>query len=90
MPVILLPLPTCLPACQCSPDTLLHFDVPAAHCCPVTVAGLQIKNLDASALRASFAMLEQHFPERILDIWMLEAPTIFWGLWKLVSPFIDP
>ncbi|KAI3429661.1 hypothetical protein D9Q98_005746 [Chlorella vulgaris] len=54
------------------------------------LSGLQIKNLDASALRASFAMLEQHFPERILDIWMLEAPTIFWGLWKLVSPFIDP
>ncbi len=58
--------------------------------CPVTAAGLQIKNLDASALRASFAMLDQHFPERILDIWMLEAPTIFWGLWTLVSPFIDP
>lgn len=23
----------------------------------------------------------QHFPERIQDIFMYEAPTIFWGLW---------
>lgn len=53
------------------------------------LAGLQIKNLDAAALRASFTMLEQHFPERVVEIWMLEAPTIFWGIWKLVSPFID-
>jgi hypothetical protein len=77
-------------------------------------AGLQLKNLDATALRASFSILEQvgaaqpavrpgggvpagtlrltrrragpplcpqHFPERIHDIFMYEAPTIFWGLW---------
>lgn len=31
----------------------------------------------------------QHFPERMLAVWMLDAPTIFWGLWKIVEPFVD-
>ncbi len=35
------------------------------------LAGLQIKNLDAVALRASFAMLEQHFPERVVEVSIL-------------------
>ncbi|KAL4447465.1 hypothetical protein ABPG75_004684 [Micractinium tetrahymenae] len=53
------------------------------------LGGLRVKNLDATALRASFTMLAQHFPERMLGVWMLDAPTIFWGLWKLVEPFVD-
>lgn len=53
------------------------------------LGGLQVKNLDATALRASFTMLAQHFPERMLAVWMLDAPTIFWGLWKIVEPFVD-
>ncbi|KAL4434601.1 hypothetical protein ABPG77_002724 [Micractinium sp. CCAP 211/92] len=53
------------------------------------LGGLQVKNLDATALRASFTMLAQHFPERMLSVWMLDAPTIFWGLWKIVEPFVD-
>ena len=36
----------------------------------------------AVALRASFTMLATRFPERMAVVWMLEAPTIFWGLWK--------
>lgn len=27
---------------------------------------------------------------RLAKLWMYEAPTMFWGLWQLVSPFIDP
>ena len=29
---------------------------------------LQLRNLDSAALRASFSMLEQHFPERVAEI----------------------
>ncbi|PSC75080.1 CRAL TRIO domain-containing [Micractinium conductrix] len=53
------------------------------------LAGLKLANLDATALRASFTMLAQHYPERMSAVWMLEVPTIFWGIWKLVEPFID-
>ena len=34
---------------------------------------LQVRNLDASALRASFSILNHHFPERINTIYMWEV-----------------
>lgn len=27
---------------------------------------------------------------RLGKLWMYEAPTMFWGIWQLVSPFVDP
>jgi hypothetical protein len=50
---------------------------------------LALKNLDAAGLRSCFAVLKDHFPERIQRIVMLDAPIIFYGLWKIVSPLID-
>ena len=45
--------------------------------------GLEMKNLDAGALRSCFSLLNLGFPERVLAIYMVDAPTIFWGLWKV-------
>lgn len=55
----------------------------------VTVAGLRMKNLDVGALQAVFEVLQQHYPERLGELWFLNAPFIFWGLWRVVSPFIQ-
>lgn len=35
-------------------------------------------------------MLQQHFPESLSELWFLNAPFIFWGLWRVVKPFIQP
>lgn len=51
---------------------------------------LSLKNLDAAGLRSCFTVLKDHFPERIQRIIMLDAPILFYGLWKIVSPLIDP
>ena len=34
-------------------------------------------------------LLQNQYPERLAQLWFLNAPGIFWGLWKMVSPFID-
>ena len=53
------------------------------------LAGLRMKNLDVGALQAVFEVLQQHYPERLGELWFLNAPFIFWGLWRVVSPFIQ-
>jgi hypothetical protein len=47
-------------------------------------------NLDAKALQAVFEVLQQHFPESLSELWFLNTPMLFYGLWKVVSPFIQP
>lgn len=51
---------------------------------------LRWANLDRHALSACFSVLTAAFPERVRCIYMLDAPFIFDGLWRVVSPFIDP
>jgi hypothetical protein len=41
-------------------------------------------------LKNIFALLQQHYVEHLDRLFMVNASTIFWGLWKIVSPFIDP
>eukprot|EP00898_Chlorokybus_atmophyticus_P007220 jgi/Chlat1/749/Chrsp104S00024 len=53
------------------------------------LAGLSYSNLDLQALKAVFPTMELHYPERLGTLWFVNAPIIFWGLWKLVYPFVD-
>lgn len=33
-------------------------------------------------------MLKMHYPERLDAFWFLNAPTIFWALWRVVGPMV--
>lgn len=55
----------------------------------VDMANVGYSNLDAAVLRACFAILQEYYPERMHAVWFYDAPTIFWGTWKLVTPFLD-
>lgn len=58
--------------------------------CLFDLSGIGLGNLDAKALQAVFEVLQQHFPESLSELWFLNTPMLFYGLWKVVSPFIQP
>jgi len=58
-------------------------------CCLFDLSGLMLKNLDVKVLTAIFELLQKHYPERLGMLWFVNAPFIFWAVWRVVSPLIE-
>jgi len=43
---------------------------------------------ESRVLAGIFDMLKLHYPERLDAFWFLNAPTIFWALWRFVGPMV--
>ncbi|GIL65657.1 hypothetical protein Vafri_19234 [Volvox africanus] len=52
--------------------------------------GLKASNCDLATLRNVFDLLQNHYPERLHTLWLYNAPVVFYGIYKMVYPFIDP
>ncbi|GAQ78403.1 hypothetical protein KFL_000120490 [Klebsormidium nitens] len=52
------------------------------------LTGIGYKNMDTGALRFLFDFLQGFYPERLGFLIMLNAPSAFGMVWKVVSPFI--
>ena len=52
--------------------------------------GASMENMDVAGLKQIFGLLQSHFPERLARMVFLDPPVIFWGVWRVVSPFVDP
>ena len=52
--------------------------------------GASMENMDVAGLKQIFGLLQSHFPERLGRMVFLDPPVIFWGVWRVVSPFVDP
>ena len=70
----------------------------ARHCPPLRHSLFQGSRLQlpvpilavtAPSLNRCLLVLQGQFPERLSQLWFLNAPFIFWGLWRIVSPFIE-
>jgi CRAL/TRIO domain len=48
-----------------------------------------VSDAAAPRLHQCLLLLQGQFPERLSQLWFLNAPFIFWGLWRIVSPFIE-
>ncbi|GFH10474.1 CRAL-TRIO domain-containing protein, partial [Haematococcus lacustris] len=46
-----------------------------------------MKNVDLSALKDIFTLLQNHYVERLHKLYFYDPPAIFMALWKVVSPF---
>ena len=52
--------------------------------------GISVDSLDAPALKSIFELLQAHFPERLARMTFVDAPMMFYAVWRVVCPFIDP
>ena len=60
-------------------------------CCIFNMSGVKIsKNVDINFLRGVFDLLQTHFPETLSRLYFIDAPLLFLGVWKCVTPFIQP
>ena len=42
-----------------------------------------------SYIKELISLVQNHFPERLLHVFILNAPYIFQGIWAIISPLID-
>lgn len=52
-------------------------------------AGFGYQNMSLSSSKDPLALLQQHYPERLHKVIMLNAPWIFGGFLTMLKPFID-
>lgn len=43
-----------------------------------------------AAARCCALLPQNHYVERLYKLYLYSAPTIFYGLWKVLYPLIDP
>ena len=46
-------------------------------------------NLDNNLLQEGAKILQSYYPERLGDIYLVNYPFIMWGIWKIVSLWVD-
>jgi hypothetical protein len=59
-------------------------------CCIFDLSGIGLSNVDMQAVKRIIFLLTNMYPERLGRCYLLEAPTLFSGCWKLISPMLKP
>ncbi|KAI5083997.1 hypothetical protein GOP47_0000166 [Adiantum capillus-veneris] len=52
--------------------------------------GFSYRNMDVKGFIACLEILQDHYPERLGKLFLLHCPSLFWILWRILYPFIDP
>ena len=58
--------------------------------CIIDLQKIGWNNLDGEALKVILTFLQNYFPERLATMIIWKPPTIFWIVYKMVIPFVDP
>ncbi|KAI5076634.1 hypothetical protein GOP47_0008699 [Adiantum capillus-veneris] len=55
----------------------------------VDLEGLGYRNLDFKSLVSGLQLVQNHYPERLMMLYFVNAPSIFVAFWKMAAPFVD-
>lgn len=50
--------------------------------------GYTMENVDTEDAAAIVDILQKQYPERLGQLFIYEAPTVFWALWNMIWPFL--
>ncbi|OQR82948.1 hypothetical protein ACHHYP_15282 [Achlya hypogyna] len=63
------------------------------HICIFDLSGIGLKHMAPSVinfLKPIFDLGQVYYPESLFRMYLVNAPFVFWGTWKIISNFIDP
>lgn len=64
---------------------------PVETCCVVfNLENFALKNMDFEFLKFFLYCLEQHYPETLGVLLIYKAPWVFFTIWHLITPLLDP
>ncbi|KAI9146802.1 CRAL-TRIO domain-containing protein C3H8.02 [Paramyrothecium foliicola] len=59
-------------------------------CLLFDMTGLSLRNVDLHVVRFLIEVFEARYPETLAVVCVHNAPFIFWGLWRIIKPLMDP
>lgn len=58
--------------------------------CIIDLQDISMANLDGAALKTILTLLQNYFPETLALMVLWRPPSIFFWIWKMIVPFVDP
>ncbi|KAK3837841.1 MAG: CRAL-TRIO domain-containing protein [Linnemannia elongata] len=59
-------------------------------CLVFDLTGFSLSNMDFAMVRYLISIFEAYYPESLGRIVVHGAPFVFWGVWKIIEPWMDP
>ncbi|KAF9969458.1 hypothetical protein BGZ73_008190 [Actinomortierella ambigua] len=59
-------------------------------CLVFDMTGFQLANMDYNFVKFLVQCFEAYYPESLGVLLIHKAPFVFWGVWKIIEPWLDP
>ncbi|KAL2130258.1 hypothetical protein VTI74DRAFT_6697 [Chaetomium olivicolor] len=69
--------------------TMIRHPIEKA-CLIFDLTGFGLKNMDFHVVKFLVQVFEARYPECLGVVLVHNAPFIFWGIWKMIKPWLDP
>ncbi|KAF8985390.1 hypothetical protein BGZ46_004502 [Entomortierella lignicola] len=69
--------------------TMIQYPVETA-CLVFDMTGFGLSNMDYNLVKHMITCFEAYYPESLGVLLIHKAPIVFWGVWKIIEPLLDP